>query len=192
MTPSSCATLPSLVSLPQKFTNSKDPMLKKVFPICHVLLVSLITGYLNGFCLPMVAIGPQILSRICPLVWPAALAKCFLEGFTRQQLARARWYRLLCDCYHRLSAVPERRMVPHRSQSDHSFRLQVPKWLNRHADKHHWPGPDRTSSSAAMNEFMKSRRTKGSPLSLHPMDSANLWWPSAHKISVVFVFWFGL
>ena len=86
----------------------------------------------NGACTPMVTIGPQSLSRIRPLVWTAALVKCFLQGFTRQHVARTKWYRALCDCYHRLSAVPARRMVPYRSRSDHLFRLQVPKCLVRH------------------------------------------------------------
>ena len=48
---------------------------KNVLPLWHVLLMPLITGYPNGFCPTMVVIGPKILSRIRPLVWPAAFKK---------------------------------------------------------------------------------------------------------------------
>ena len=37
-----------------------------------MVLVPLVTEYPNGFCPPMVAVGPQSLSRIHPLVWSAA------------------------------------------------------------------------------------------------------------------------
>ena len=40
----------------------------KTFPLCHMLLVPLITGLPNGFGPPMVVIGPQSLRRIRPLV----------------------------------------------------------------------------------------------------------------------------
>ena len=45
-----------------------------------MLLVPLITGYPNKFCPSMEAIGPQSLSRIRLLVWPAALANFFCSG----------------------------------------------------------------------------------------------------------------
>ena len=41
---------------------------EKVLPLWHVLLLPFITGYPTGFCPPVVAIGPQSLSRIRPLV----------------------------------------------------------------------------------------------------------------------------
>ena len=41
---------------------------KKVLPLFPVLLMALITGYPNGFCPPMVVIGPQSFSRTRPLV----------------------------------------------------------------------------------------------------------------------------
>ena len=57
--------------------SSKIPKLEgshveNVLPLWHVLLVSFITGKPTGFCPPMVAIGPQSLSWIRPLVRPAA------------------------------------------------------------------------------------------------------------------------
>ena len=71
---SRCANVPSLVSLAQKLTNSEDHGLK-VFPLWHVLLVLLITVYPNRFCPPVVAVDPQRLRRIRPLVWPVTLEK---------------------------------------------------------------------------------------------------------------------
>ena len=48
---------------------------KEVLSLRQVLLVPLIIGYPNGFCLPLVAIGPKSLSRIRPMLWPAGFEK---------------------------------------------------------------------------------------------------------------------
>ena len=45
----------------------------KTVPLWHVLLVPLIAAYHNGTCSPLVSIGPQSLSRIRQLAWPAGL-----------------------------------------------------------------------------------------------------------------------
>ena len=139
-----------------------------------MLLVPLITGYLNRFCPPMVAIGPQSFSRILQLVRPATLSTYFLQGMACWHMASATWPQSLYDWHHRLSAVLVHRTNPRQSRSAQPFVLQVPKCLDRCTDKQvrptfcpspthddftHQPGPNRTSRSGAMSEFMKSRGT---------------------------------
>ena len=55
-----------------KIHKLRGSQVQKTVPLWHVPLVQLITGYPNGFRPPMVAIGPKSLSRIRPLVCPAA------------------------------------------------------------------------------------------------------------------------
>ena len=109
---------------------------KKALPLWHELLVLLITGYPNEFCPAVVAIGPQSLSRIRPLVWPAALSATFLQGLAHSHVPRATCHQSLRDWHHRPSAVPGHRMLPPPSRSVKPFVLQVPKCLDTHTDTH--------------------------------------------------------
>ena len=79
---SSCANVPSLVLLAQKFTNSEDLTFKKLNPsgACRLCRSSLGTLPPPRFCPPLVAIGLLSLGRIRLLVWPAASSKYFFRG----------------------------------------------------------------------------------------------------------------
>ena len=87
--------------------------------------------YPNGTCPPVVPISPQSLSRIGPLVWPAAPHISFLELFARLHVAPATCNRPVYNRHHRLSAAPAHRMNISPTRSDQPFGLQKPKRLDR-------------------------------------------------------------
>ena len=101
-----------------------------------MLLVQLITGYSDGFCPPVVAIDPQSLSLIRPLVWPAALAKCFFFAGIHAA-ARGTYHvvlitlRLLQSSFCRSGASNGAYLVP----ISQAVRALVPKMLEQ-TDRH--------------------------------------------------------
>ena len=84
----------------------------------------------NDTCPQMLTISPSSLSRIRPLEWAAALAKYFLQGFARLQVARAALNQSFRKWHYRLSSFPARRTISRPPRSDEPFGPQRRKCLN--------------------------------------------------------------
>ena len=81
-------------------------------------------AYPNRLSPSMVAVSPQSLSRIRPLVWPAAWTRDILQGFARSHVSRVKCSQSALHWRHRLSAVPARRTTIRPSRAAQPFRLQ--------------------------------------------------------------------